>query len=1108
MARTEEEIILHIRTNYEQAINGIANYNTKIDELKAHQIGLKEELDSEKITLQEYQRAMAATKEQTKVYKEQVRVLSKEIQNNVREEKAQGDSLVALRSRLSNVTRQYDMLTKAERENANIGGKLKAEINSITDELKKAEGETERFYRNVGNYENSIKNALGLNNKFGNSLASLKELGGGNIMRGAVDSVKAFGGALKGLLANPAFLAVAGIAGAGMAFKWFYDYNKGLIESTRLTQEFTGLTGAALEDVRNSIQATSDMFGHDYLDTLRAVDSLMSQYHISAAEATQIVNDGFIAGADLSGDYLSKLQQYAPAFHDAGIAADEMVAIISQTRSGIFSDGGLDAIQMASKRIREMSSQTASALDAINISSTQTAEDLRNGTKSTFDVIQEISAKLREFPNDSQEVGAVLKDVFGKTAANEGLQMIETLDTMSTQLDEVKKQTGEYGELQEAQLEANKELNDVMSAMFDMSQNGFNSMISSVKLLATKWLISLMRGIIKVINYFIDLYNDSLLFRASISQIVGAFKHLWTTVKLVMNLIIDSVKGVGRSLRGLAMILEGILTFSLAKVKQGFSDLFSAVPRTMSESIGDIKAAGKEYANTFVDSMNKTMSGKLKHIEIVTGAGDGVGGGGAEIGGGTSGASSTGGGTSGKSKGGKSGGKSGGKGGANDAAKAIEQQAKAEREAVEKAQELMTKLIRDSYERQRQTINASYDKRIADIQAKLDTEKNLTEKTRNALGWQMYALAELRNRELAKLDDEHLRKSVEQKQRQIETYLAIVRKGSMDEYNLKVQQLNNEMELAISAEKASEHTEEEQAANILAIRAKFNNDIKALNDERAKAELDAIKQRYETQTLEMQTGGESTNPELDAMRIELEMRKELLDSAQQMELESDDEFHARKLALLKSYQEQERAVAEEEVSVQTAKAQAIGQVISGLGDIAEQYAEDNESLARLSKVLALSEIAINTGVALAEGIKQAQAVPFPGNLAAIATTVATILANIATAIKTVKSAKFATGGLVEGEGTGTSDSIPAMLSNGESVMTANATAMFAPALSVMNQLGGGVSIPSRQGDDVGMEYFATAFSRGLKDMPRPVVTVEEINKVKNNVEVIERRRNV
>lgn len=1101
MARTEEEIILSIKANYDEAIRGIASYNTKLDELAAHQRALKEAVKENTITEEEYQRAMAESKEQAKVYKEQVRVLSKEIQNNVREERMRGDSLVALRSKLSNLTREYDELSKAERNSAK-GKELQKHIKEITAELKSAEGETDRFYRNVGNYENALKNALGLNNNFGNSLMALKGFGGGNFMAGAVDSVKSFGAALKGLLANPAFIAIAGLAGAGAAFKWFYDYNMGLLEATRLTREFTGLTGDALEDIRNSIQATSDMFGHDYTDTLRTVDALMSQYHLSASDALKIVNDGFIAGADLSGDFLSKVQQFAPAFHDAGIKADEMVAIIAQTRSGIFSDGGLNAIQTASAKIREMSAKTASAMDAIGISSSRVAKELRDGTKSTFDVIQEISAKLRTFPNDSQEVGQVLKNVFGKTAANEGQQMIESLDTMSKKLDDVKKQTGEYGEMQERQLQADKELNDVMSALFDMSQQGFGRMIADVKLLATKWLTSLIRGIINVINRVIDLYNDSMLVRSMVASITTNVKVLWNTIKLVGNLAIDAVKAVGRSLRGLALILEGILTLSLDKVKRGFSDLTSNIPKTFKEGWGDIKKAGQGYANAFVDGFNQTANGRLQHISISTGAADGVGGSVDSSSGGSVTAAVSGSGDSKKNK------SKSGKSSADKAAKEIAQQAKTEREEIAKAEELLLQLVKDGYERQRQAIIQSYDKRISDIQYKLDTEKNLTVKARNAMGHQIYALAVLRNEALAKLDDEHLRKTVETEQKRIEMYLAIVRKGSLDEYNLKVQQLTNERDLSISAARASEMSEQEKNDTIIAIRAKFNADMKALNDELTQSELDAIKKRYEAKTLEMQTGGDEAFPELAQLRLEMEMRKELLDGAQQMELESDEEFHRRKLQLEKEYQESSRAYSEKNMEIKVAEAEAIGAVMTGLGDIAEQYSESNQSLAKLAKALALGQIAVSTGVALAEGIKQAQSVPFPGNIAAIATTVATILANIAAAIKTVKSAKLATGGRVEGEGTETSDSIPAMLSDGESVMTARTTRMFAPALSVMNQLGGGVAIPSRDGDGAGMEYFADAMMRSLRNMPRPVVSVEEIDRVRANVEAIERGRNV
>ena len=50
---------------------------------------------------------------------------------------------------------------------------------------------------------------------------------------------------------------------------------------------------------------------------------------------------------------------------------------------------------------------------------------------------------------------------------------------------------------------------------------------------------------------------------------------------------------------------------------------------------------------------------------------------------------------------------------------------------------------------------------------------------------------------------------------------------------------------------------------------------------------------------------------------------------------------------------------------------------------------------------------------------------------------------------------LARGGFVSGYGSGTSDSIPALLSNGESVINASSTAMFKPLLSTINSIGGG-----------------------------------------------------
>ena len=1093
MEQQEQQRILNIRVRYDEAIKGITEYNRKIDELKVRELTLRAQLKQGAITQKEYAQEMEATGAVVTQYKDNVRVLRKELQNNLKQEQEQVGSLKQLRAELSNATKMYDEMSRAERNGAK-GKELRDHIKEITKELKGAEEETDRFYRNVGNYKQSIIEALGGNNKFATSLLNMASAEGGvsSMFQAGVTGARAFGAALLSLLTNPVFLALAGIVGAGLAFKWFYDYNVGIMEATRLTKEFTGYTGDRLESVRNSIQATADTFGKDYKETLQTVDALMSQYHISAEEALQVVNDGFIAGADLSGDMLAKMQQYAPTFHDAGIEASQMAAMLAQTRSGIFSDKGMEAIQTASTKIREMSSKTASSLDAIGISSKKVEEDLKSGAKSTFDVIQEVSSKLRELPDDSQEVGEAIKNVFGKTAAQGGQEMLEMFDQMSTSIEEVKKKTGEYGELQEKQLEAQRELNDVTSALFDMSQNGFGGLIANVKLLTTQWMTKLLRGVIDVANYFIDLYNDAMVFRGAVQAIVVNFKLMWNAVKLAFNLIIDQVKMAGRSLKGFATILEGIFTFSLDKVKDGFSQLFNSVKQGYTEQFNDVKNWGVGVADTFVDAFNNTLHNKkIEHIEVpVSGGGVEGNGAGGGTGTGNGGGNGAGGGGTTTTK---------GNGGKTDAAaKEAEEAAKKEREELRKAQDLMLKLVEQTYEQKRQIIITSYDRQIEDIKTRLTTEKNLTATARKAMNAQITSLEQIKQRELEALKRSQLEKDIAFEQERIKLYLTTVEKGSLEEYNLKAQQLQNELELAIAKAEKEYTNEEERQAMILALRKAYNVKLGQLNDEQNNAEEERIRQRFETQILQ------ASDNELEQARLTLEERKALLEAAQQQEGESLAAFNLRKLKMQEEYNTARKDLTDKEIEVEKAKFDAISGFFGGLSQVAEAFGEDSKDLAKVAKVLALGEIAVNTGVALAAGIKQAQSVPFPANIAAIATTVTTILANVASAIKTVKSAKFATGGAVTGSGTGTSDSIPAMLSNGESVMTARATSMFAPALSAFNQLGGGVPIVvSNPQQQMGEEFLAVAVARGFAMAPRPVVSVEEISEVNNRVKVID-----
>lgn len=312
---------------------------------------------------------------------------------------------------------------------------------------------------------------------------------------------------------------------------------------------------------------------------------------------------------------------------------------------------------------------------------------------------------------------------------------------------------------------------------------------------------------------------------------------------------------------------------------------------------------------------------------------------------------------------------------------------------------------------------------------------------------------------------EKVKQQISIAEQEIAERLKAATKGSTEELALKMEQLQRAHDAEIEALSQQEGTDtliELKKANHLAEMTRLQEEFDAAQDAALMAETDAI--------IAEMTARANAEAEIDNMITE-----------------------------------NAKASAEEQKAARIGAAMAIGDALSNLGSIAEQFADQDSSLAAASKVLALAKIAISSGVAIAEGIASSQSVPFPGNIAAIATTVGTIAANIGSAISTVKSAKFARGGLVVGEGTGTSDSIAARLSNGESVMTAKATSMFAPLLSSLNQLAGGAAIPTPPGADTSV--LETAVARGMQ-AAHVSVSVTEIRDIEQQMSAIDSIANV
>lgn len=717
-------------------------------------------------------------------------------------------------------------MTKAERENTEEGRKLVAQTKEIYEEMKRLQEATGKFQLNVGNYTEAsdaiiaygdkLKETLGLNSAFGESLLALGRGGAESkaVFTAIGDGAKALGKTLLGLLSNPVFLAIAGIAAAGAAFKWWYDYNAGLVEATRLTQQFTGKSGDDLKAFRNEVQAVADSFNADFRETLIATNALSKQFGISANEALQLVKDGFLAGGDANGEFLDTLKEYPAYFKEAGISADQFVAIVTQTnKMGIFSDKGVDAIKEANLRLREMTTATAAALDGIGISSEQVQKDLQTGTKTTFDVIQDVSAKLAELPDNAATVGAAIADIFGEPGEDAGLQYLRTLKDISTNMDEVKGKAGVLAQLQEEQLQSQIELQNALSELFDATGGNFETLTTQAKVFVNQGLTAIIKGVIDIINYFIELYNESVLIRAIWNGIVAGFKTTFDTLGNLFGFFIDIVKATGTA-------LKGAFTLDFDEVKKGLADYAAAYGNL-------VKAQVKDITENFQEGLDG-MQKKIKPLTIPVSVGD----------------------TPTPQTDNKPvttqnptvtpRGKSDAEKAAEQQAKQIEAAYKKNLEATRKLQDAQLQLETDEWAKRRQQTQYQYSRQIEDLQHQLQTEKDLNETGRQAINATITALEQQQTEALLKIEQDRQLQELALQKESIELRLQAVKEGSEQERQLRMQLLENERQTALLQNQQKPIGQQQDAA---AINASFDAKGAGITDEYLQAQLQIFDQQ-------------------------------------------------------------------------------------------------------------------------------------------------------------------------------------------------------------------------------------------------------------------------
>lgn len=284
------------------------------------------------------------------------------------------------------------------------------------------------------------------------------------------------------------------------------------------------------------------------------------------------------------------------------------------------------------------------------------------------------------------------------------------------------------------------------------------------------------------------------------------------------------------------------------------------------------------------------------------------------------------------------------------------------------------------------------------------------------------------------------------------------------------------------------------------------------------SQLEEQARKFQNRLTEATLSGGSLGAAKETIAIAKEQLAQLDDIASNEELINrlgwdDVELQRQRLDLRMQIANAEQSIAREQDRTAQESARQTAQTLSGLSGMTGAFSAmfdalggEGERYAEFSKALAIFQVMLAQAQAIANAVAAGSQAPWFMLPITIASSIAAVIAAIAQATKITDSAetpKYASGGLVTGPGTGTSDSIPAMLSNGEAVMTAQAVNDWGAMLSAMNVASGGNAIqvsnlPQRNDGMKGMERM---MERALMNMPAPIVSVVDINKGQKRVKV-------
>lgn len=138
--------------------------------------------------------------------------------------------------------------------------------------------------------------------------------------------------------------------------------------------------------------------------------------------------------------------------------------------------------------------------------------------------------------------------------------------------------------------------------------------LTAVAVVIYKNWAGIKNALIKVGNYFIELYNNSLPIKLAVNAIIMQFKNFLAVGKFIVNSLITYFKSLAKAVvsifGSIGDIIMGVFTLDIDQIKKGFSGIGDAMKTAFVDNVEGIKNEAKVLGETVVDNFNDALNSK------------------------------------------------------------------------------------------------------------------------------------------------------------------------------------------------------------------------------------------------------------------------------------------------------------------------------------------------------------------------------------------------------------------------------------------------------------------------------------------------------------------